>query len=69
MTASTAPECDSCGRPLTDPRSIARRKGRHCWRKEHPPAAPTPGRSDARPCAGPQQLAIPVQPTLPIGGA
>jgi hypothetical protein len=66
----TAPEpCDSCGRRLTDPQSIARRLGPHCWRKEHP-AAPTPGRSDDR--AGPDledagQLALAIQPPLPTG--
>jgi hypothetical protein len=69
MTDPAAPECDSCGRTLTDPQSIARRLGPHCWRAMHP-AVPTPGRSDAaRAGPGDDQLAIPVQPTLPIGGA
>jgi len=69
MTAAAAPECDNCGRPLTDPQSIARRLGAHCWRKEHPRTVRTPGRGDDRPQPGDGQIAIPYQPTLTDGAA
>lgn len=70
----TAAVCRDCRRPLTARASVARGYGPSCWAARRPDrpqrtaSVPTPARPDVDPAAleAAGQIAIPVQPVLPL---